>query len=327
MVGSDPCRVGHRQTDQVSTDLESTDPGATSLGSTNLEFLGQTSISQASVDKALVDGVFINQASSDGRFADPSTHKNEQSAASTPPLDRPSGDLSPATGLPDHLLSQVGKVEELIGYCFKDKALALQAITHPSATGYPYLENSYERLEFLGDSYLGAIVSELLFREFPDLDEGGMTRMKIVLVSGDTLSAKAAELGLADAIVFGSSEQGTGKRGLHSALENVFESLIAAVVLDGGIDAAKKWVIPALRDAIHPELAIRPENPKSQLQELLQERQITPTYELVSADGPAHARVFTARVMAGDKVLAEGTGHSIKEAEMQAAALAMQQMG
>jgi len=234
--------------------------------------------------------------------------------------------LNEPTKIPDWVSSRIDAIEELLQHKFNDRNLALQAITHPSALEDPVFTESYERLEFLGDAYLGAIISEMLYRDFPDLDEGGMTRMKIALVSGETLSAKADEIGLADLIVFGSAERGTGKRGLHSALENVFEALIAALVLDGGFESARRWLSVTLSDAILPELANRPENPKSLLQELLQVQQITPRYELVAAVGPAHDRLFTARVVAEGKALAEGQGHSIKEAEVAAALLALEQL-
>jgi ribonuclease-3 len=153
-----------------------------------------------------------------------------------------------------------------------------------------------------------------------------MTRVKIGLVSGQSLSAKASELGLADLIIFGSAEHGTGKRGLHSALENVFEALIAALALDAGFSVARDWVIATIGGDVSPELAQRSVNPKSRLQELMQERHVTPTYQLVSTEGPAHDRRFTARVMAGDQELAEGSGRSIKDAEVAAAALAIERL-
>ncbi|MDR2957306.1 MAG: ribonuclease III, partial [Coriobacteriales bacterium] len=218
---------------------------------------------------------------------------------------------SSQAAIPGHLLAKVKRLEQILGYQFADRNLALQAITHPSALEDSYFASSYERLKFLGDAYLGSIISELLFNSFPDLDEGGMTRMKIALVAGETLSAKASQLGLRDVIVFGSAERGTGRRGMHSALENVFEALVAALALDGGFIVARQWVIATLSDAISLELADKPDNPKSLLQELLQIEQVTPTYELVSAEGPAHDRRFTAQVLAEGKVLAEGRGHSI----------------
>ena len=114
------------------------------------------------------------------------------------------------------------------------------------------------------------------FHQFPELDEGGLTRIKVALVSGASLSEVAEKLGFADVIVFGSSETGTGRRGLHSALENVYEAVVAALFLDGGIDAAWAFVDRTLMPKMSLDLAREPENPKSALQEKLQEGGITP---------------------------------------------------
>ena len=186
---------------------------------------------------------------------------------------------------------------------------------------------SYERLEFLGDSVLGAIVASKAFNQFHELDEGGLTRIKVALVSGASLADVAEGLGLADVIMFGSSEQGTGKRGLHSALENVYEAIVAALYLDAGIDEARRFVEDTLIDRMSLALANEPENPKSALQEKLQEDGITPTYRLVETQGPPHDRTFVAQVFAGDQGLAQGTGRTKKEAESQAAKSTLARLG
>lgn len=218
------------------------------------------------------------------------------------------------------------KAQSLLGYTFADKNLLLSAITHPSATEGKPIKFSYERLEFLGDSILGAIVASTAFHRFPDLDEGGLTRIKVALVSGSSLSEVAAQLGFADIIVFGSSETGTGKRGLHSALENVYEAIVAALYLDGGIEAATKFVEDTLIPRMSAEMAKEPENPKSALQEKLQEDGITPTYKLVETQGPPHDRTFVSQVFAGMQGLARGVGRTKKEAESQAAKSALESL-
>ena len=209
--------------------------------------------------------------------------------------------------------------QQIIGYRFTCEQLLLSAITHPSATEGKSVRYSYERLEFLGDSILGAIVSTVAFDRFHDLDEGGLTRIKVALVSGSSLAAVAESLGFAELIVFGSSETGTGKRGLHSALENVYEAVVAALFLDGGLPAAVDFVERTLVPRMSLDMASEPENPKSALQEKLQEDGITPTYELVDTQGPPHDRTFVAEVFAGETGLARGTGRTKKEAESQAA--------
>lgn len=209
--------------------------------------------------------------------------------------------------------------QDILEYRFNDENLLLSAITHPSATEGKSVKYSYERLEFLGDSILGAIVASTAFHAYHDLDEGGLTRIKVALVSGASLAEVAEKLGFADVIVFGSSETGTGKRGLHSALENVYEAVVAALFLDGGLDAARAFVSRTLIPRMSLDMASEPENPKSALQEKLQEDGITPTYKLIETQGPPHDRTFVAQVYAGSQGLARGIGRTKKEAESQAA--------
>ena len=173
--------------------------------------------------------------------------------------------------------TKLERAQKIVGRTFENTQYLLSAITHPSATEGRAVKFSYERLEFLGDSILGALVANAAFHQFPELDEGGLTRIKVALVSGASLSEVAEKLGFADVIVFGSSETGTGRRGLHSALENVYEAVVAALFLDGGIDAAWAFVDRTLMPKMSLDLAREPENPKSALQEKLQEGGITPT--------------------------------------------------
>ncbi len=219
------------------------------------------------------------------------------------------------------------EAERIIGHQFENEQLLLSAITHPSANEGRSVRYSYERLEFLGDSVLGAIVASIAFNRFHELDEGGLTRIKVALVSGASLSEIAEGLGLADVIMFGSSEQGTGKRGLHSALENVYEAIVAALYLDAGVEEAVAFVKRTLIPRMSLDLANEPENPKSALQEKLQEDGITPTYKLVETQGPPHDRTFVAQVFAGEQGLARGTGRTKKEAESQAAKSTLARLG
>lgn len=229
--------------------------------------------------------------------------------------------------LTDEQQTKLIKIEDILDYCFNNKQLILSAITHPSATEGKSVKFSYERLEFLGDSVLGAIVASIAFHRFHDLDEGGLTRIKVALVSGASLSNVAKDLGFEDVIVFGSSETGTGKRGMHSALENVYEAVVAALYLDGGVEAATEFVKKTLIPKMSIDMASEPENPKSALQEKLQEDGITPTYRLVETQGPPHDRTFVSQVYAGDHALAQGTGRTKKEAESQAAKSTLARLG
>lgn len=229
--------------------------------------------------------------------------------------------------LTDEQRSKLDKAQDILQYRFANEQFLLAAVTHPSAVEGRSIKYSYERLEFLGDSILGAIVATEAFERFHGLDEGGLTRIKVALVAGSTLADVAGELGFADIIVFGSSEAGTGKRGLHSALENVYEAVVGALYLDGGIEAARAFVARTLFPQMSEELALEPENPKSALQEKLQEDGITPTYKLVETQGPPHDRTFVAQVFAGSQGLALGTGRTKKEAESQAAKSTLARLG
>ena len=140
------------------------------------------------------------------------------------------------------LSERLTRAQEILGHEFNDKVLLRAALTHPSAVEGQPVSASYERLEFLGDSILGAVVARSLFVSYPEFDEGKLTRLKVSLVSGATLSEVSHELGIDDIIIFGASETGTGARGLHSALENVYESLVGALYLDAGWDAAAEFI-------------------------------------------------------------------------------------
>ncbi len=220
----------------------------------------------------------------------------------------------------------VARAEKMLGLEFEDKPLLEAALTHPSALEREATLHNYERLEFLGDSILGAIVAAYLFDTFRDLDEGGLTRIKVALVSGDNLSKVAQEQGVADCIIFGDSETGTDRRGLHSALENVYESIVAALFIEGGVDAAQDWIMRTLLTDVDRSLADEPENPKSSLQEYLQARKKSPEYRISGSDGPPHARTFYAEVLVDGQVLGSGDGRSKKQAEANAAAAALERI-
>jgi ribonuclease-3 len=212
--------------------------------------------------------------------------------------------------------------QRISGHVFADRDLIRRALTHPSAVSAAPTE-SFERLEFLGDSIIAAIVAEEIFRRFPLMSEGGMTRIRISLVAGPVLSSCARHLGLDEALILGESELRSGGRGLGSALEDAFEALTAALYLDAGIDTARAWVLRTLGPLISEEMADTPANPKSVLQELVQMRGATPTYRITGQDGPPHERVFTAVVEVDGDVLGEGAGASKREAEAAAAAAAL----
>jgi len=231
--------------------------------------------------------------------------------------------------------------EAALGHAFTNRALLRRALTHPSfKEGSPRAAqdkkpresalsgrtNDYERLEFLGDAVISLVVADELYARFPHVREGGLTKLKIGAVSGRSLSAAAEELGLADALFLGESERGTGGRGLTSALENSFEALVAALYLDAGFDAARAFVSRALGAHIGEHTTV-PGHPKSDLQEYFQARGSTLSYRLVAEEGPPHDRSFTVTVSVGGEELGTGVGRSKKEAEMRAAAEAIERLG
>ena len=224
-------------------------------------------------------------------------------------------------------LERIRHLEEILDYSFANKDLAQAAITHPSAVEGQPVWRSYERLEFLGDSIVGAIVARDVFERYRDMDEGELTRLKISLVSGKTLSQVADDLGIGECIIFGESEKGTGTRGMHSALENVYESVVGALYLDGGYEITHAFVMRTLGPHIKRDLAEHPVSPKSRLQEITQrELRCGPEYKLEGEQGPAHSPTFTSVVLVDGRRLGRGSGPSKKEAESAAAADAIKHL-
>lgn len=222
----------------------------------------------------------------------------------------------------------VGALEELLGHTFDDKGLVRSAVTHPSAAEGQPVSASYERLEFLGDSILGAMVSRDLFARYPGMDQGQLSQMKIALVSGPTLSAVASDLGLGEHIVFGESELGTGERGLRHALEDVFEACVGALYIDGGFDAAHDFIERTIYPLMTADLAWRSVPPKSRLQEVVQrDFHCAPEYKLEGRQGPAHDPTFTSVVLVRGRRVGRGDGTSKKESQAAAASNALVTLG
>ncbi len=227
----------------------------------------------------------------------------------------------------DELDRIVARAEEILGYAFRDKSLLIRALTHPSVLVEQRVELSYERLEFVGDAFLGSVIAIEVYWRFPDLDEGSLTRLKNSVVSGESLSTLAAELGFADVIIFGESERGTGCRGMHSALENVFESVVAALLLDGGAGVAKSWIMRTVAPRIDGSRLSCSTNYKGRLQEVLQRDGKNPEYRIVEEEGPPHDRTFFAEALCDGRVMGSGSGRSKKEAETLAAQSALMALG
>jgi ribonuclease-3 len=204
-----------------------------------------------------------------------------------------------------------------IGYEFSQIDLLEQAFTHRSVG-----KNHNERLEFLGDAVLGMVVAELLYQKFPKQPEGKLTRMRSSLVKGDTLAKIATECGFGEYLKLGSGEMKSGGHRRSSTLADVVESIIGAVYLEAGLEAAKQLILKLFADRIEkldPNVQIK--DSKTQLQEYLQSRQLPlPEYEVVNIQGKDHAQTFevSCKTQPLDQVLT-GVGRSRRHAEQSAA--------
>jgi ribonuclease-3 len=218
------------------------------------------------------------------------------------------------------------RAEHLLGYRFRDRALLVTALTHPSFVAEHVGAASYDRLEFLGDAALGLIVAEHLYRTFPDEDEGQLSRRKHAVIAGDTLSLAAEALGIADLVSVGKGVRQPGAPLHASVLENTLEALIGAVYLDGGAAPAQELCRRVFGHRL--ALPVPPEpDPKGRLQELAQGSDgVLPEYRIVSTSGEPHDRTFRAEVLLSNAVVGRGTGRSKQAAEKAAAVAALAAM-
>ncbi len=219
-------------------------------------------------------------------------------------------------------------LHDALGHRFERADLLAEALTHPSARSRRgAAKRGYERLEFLGDRVLGLIIAELLWRRFPDEAEGALTRRHTSLVRRETLTGVAKEIGLGAHIVVSAGEETAGARANPSVLADVFEAVIAALYLDGGLAVARSFVERWWEQRL-TRLGAPPRNPKTALQEWAQARsRALPVYRTVAAEGPAHRRVFTVTVTVDGLPPASATGSSKRSAETAAAAAALAAIG
>ena len=232
----------------------------------------------------------------------------------------------------ENRLNRLNELEAAVGVRFNDRALLQRAFVHRS-----YLHEADEetelqdnqRLEFLGDAVLSFIVSELLFRRYPERREGDLTNLRSALVKRETLSRFAKELRLGDYLLLGRGEEENGGRGRHTTLCDTYEAFIGAFFLDQGTAALRKFLEPRLMaeiDRVAPHALTK--DPKSRLQEWVQAAMgQTPRYKTVHTEGPDHARLFTRQVTIGKQPIGVGQGQSKQEAEQAAAAMALFRLG
>jgi ribonuclease-3 len=227
--------------------------------------------------------------------------------------------------------SELAPLEQRIGYRFRDGGLLEHALTHRSrvhedASG-GVIDN--ESLEFLGDSVLGFIIADLLFRTFPQHNEGQKSKLKASLVSAASLARLGERLGLGDFLILGRGEEKTGGRRKQALIADGYEALIAAIYLDGGIEPVRAFLERQVEDLIAEArrtgvAATFTEDYKSALQEWLQSHDRgLPVYRLIGESGPPHRRTFAVEVFVGGEGLARADGRSKKEAAQAAAKLAL----
>lgn len=215
--------------------------------------------------------------------------------------------------------------EEKLGYSFKDKSLLELALTHSSFANENKLKKNNERFEFLGDSVLGFVTAEYLFTEFKNRPEGEMTKLRAAVVCEKSLFKFAEQIDLGKYILLGRGEDGTGGRNRPSVVSDAFEAIIAAIYIDGGMEAVKPYILRFIKDAVKRETSFK--DNKSLLQEEIQKvKGNTLAYEEVGEEGPDHDKTFVFRVKLNGEVIGEGKGKSKKEAEQNAAGNALDKL-
>lgn len=220
-------------------------------------------------------------------------------------------------------------LESRINYKFKNIGLLKTALTHSSYVNEHPREHAecYERLEFLGDSILGMVTAELLFRWAPSLPEGKMTRIRAELVCEESLHHVAIELGLGQWMRLGRGEENSNGRERPSILADMVEAVIAAIYLDGGMESATRFIRRCVLNHADDFILNRSRDNKTELQEIVQQQTgSTIRYEMTGESGPDHNKRFSYAVYVNEVLAGEGEGRTKKEAEQAAAGAALQQM-
>ncbi|MGX7245078.1 ribonuclease III [Enterococcus quebecensis] len=220
------------------------------------------------------------------------------------------------------------ELKERYGIVFHDVNLLEQAFTHSSYVNeHRYLKLSdNERLEFLGDAVLELLVSQYLYKQFPEMPEGKLTKMRAAIVREDSLSKFAKECHFDQYILLGKGEENSGGRGRPALLCDLFEAFLGALFLDQKVDAVKKFIGEVIFPKIDAGAFSHEMDHKTHLQEVLQRQgDVTIEYRLVNEEGPAHDRIFFVEVYVNEKMIGTGQGKSKKLAEQDAAEKALKQ--
>jgi len=222
------------------------------------------------------------------------------------------------------------ELEKKIGYSFQNTKFIEEALTHSSYSNERRKEarKNNERLEFLGDSVLGIVISDHLFKNFPDMPEGELTKIRSKIVCETTLGECSRAIGLGQYMFFGKGEEMTGGRDRTSILADAYEALIASIYMDGGLEAGSNFILTHMKkkinDAIVGNVFL---DYKTHLQELVQVNKTNKIkYEIIGEEGPDHCKVFHTQVSLNELVIGTGIGRSKKESEQEAAKMALRKV-
>jgi ribonuclease III len=224
--------------------------------------------------------------------------------------------------------AEIDLLEERLGYSFSDRSVLVEALTHRSYAHEKRNKQNYERLEFLGDAVLQLIVTEYLLERYKNYDEGLLSKLRGYFVSEDFLSRVAVELSLGDHILLGKGEKASGGKYKESLLCDIFESIVAAIYLDGGYDAARNIIITHFGSRIDEDISSNAfVDAKSELQKISQRKFGTlPEYTVLDEKGPEHDKIFVVSVTVEDLVTERGIGKTKKSAEKDAARNALKNL-
>lgn len=247
---------------------------------------------------------------------------------------RPFGNKSKLKGYPDDfakvLVDKLGRLEKLLGFRIKDPTFYVKAITHRSFAEFTdYNLRSNERLEFLGDSVLGLVIGEYVFKDFPNKDEGFLTKTRSALVNRIALAHAAERIKLIDYMLVSTNFLSMNEKGSHSIISNALEALVGAIYLDKGLVTVshfieKTIIIPGIKEGI----LLVDKNFKSQLLEFTQAHRLdNPVYKIIREEGPNHNKIFTVEVMIENSCYGSGEGKNKKTAEQNAAQDALMKIG
>lgn len=220
-----------------------------------------------------------------------------------------------------NIIGTADQIESKLGYCFSNKELLVLAFTHCSYVNESRIPLQHnERLEFLGDSILGLIVSDYLYRELPDVPEGDLSAIRARLVEANSCISYIQKLDLEKYLVLGKGERMNDGRGRDTILSDLFEALLGAIFLDGGLEAAQSFFFNQFKSDIDIILQTPLKNPKALLQDYCQKHfQQTPHYHVLAESGPDHSKIFQVAVLIQDIQMGSGEGPSKKEAQQAAA--------